>query len=323
MGRVRREGQVPQLRPLFVLAALALIAVGVSACGEEPKVEEHGLTVRGSPAEPTGDAVACQFRQETGAAWIGRLEARFELSVEEGPPGSLIPRQGYTIDAELEIRQERSSETESAVTFRFLRADSPAVDESQTEGEARGRFEHVDGARPDASTLTLQGKPRAQASTFLRSFMLAGFGGSPCWLPNGHFQQGQDFDLLSLGKPMALQKLEADRRRPGEHWPEARTKGGIRVIAIREVDGEQVADLEIDALIELVGTVTRTGGRKTEVQMGEHVTGTATVSLVTGLPQTLDVHRERKVEQLNEGVITREHMQARVSGTIERTEAGG
>lgn len=282
-----------RFRPLHALAAVCLL-LG-AACGDDPAPAPHGLKTTAPASKPRGAPVEVGFDVSDGDRFVGTITYRTKLW-QRAPNGAgpEVKQASATVVFELEQvfsvpGNDRPPTSDLRLTF--TEADGPVADETLGREPVLATLEHERTGRAVTASLRLSGGTKAQQAEVLAmmgGLPLAGFGGSPSWLPDRPVRAGEAWPVEGFIRPRGMDAAVRQARQVGMAAPEPTLTGTVRVLDVRDGEDGKEVELEIDSLIEIQGEI-RQGSERGTMSLGHRVAGTAVVSARTGLPISIDV----------------------------------
>lgn len=321
---------MPTARPgvcrlVLLIGLLACLAAGLAGCGDEP---DHGLETERFESAPTGDAILPGFAVTDGESY--RSDVRMAMDVRytktlDGRPDTKEHRGQAVLALVWTMRKPvDDAAATSALTLRYTQAEGDNAEDFLARDAIRGSLSHAADGRVEPRSLQLEGgstQEQLEAQTLLVNLLLAGFAGSYPWLPPRGVRVGESWALEGFIRPRALDNVRRYGRETGLATPEPTFEGTGVLRAIVEEDGERWFDVEIDALVQLSGTV-RKGTERAKVSMGERVTGSARISVARGVPKQFDVVHTRR-QQSDAGLAKSDlHVKTTLRGSVVHTPPG-
>ncbi len=281
MGRRRITGR------FLAIAALAGLLTG---CGEDDV--SHGIEGVGLKNRPTGDPIEVAYAIEAGESWSLEFELDVSVYVETNEGGKIKRNdlEGRMIGSV--VQRHRWDETQGRafgdVEVRFQRIEGNGEVHDTEQAAAAGTFHYAPSGRPERGSLEVEQNSRNEGWKVLHSEYLAGFGGSPSWLPDRAVRVGESWPAETVMDHDALRRILKAHAFPGARLPDLTFDGEVRLERVFQEDGETRLELRIDALVERKGRIShgRSSGR---IAMGHRIEGTAVISKRTGLPVRIDV----------------------------------
>ncbi len=303
--------------------AVSVLALAVAACGDDPQ-PKHTLKREALESNPTGDAVEVVYGAKDGETFAARINLSMQYRQESSGGQSRVDKgEGRAV---MEVRQTfrrpgSGPAPRSEVTFRYVEAEGVNAEAYLERETIKGTLEHDADGRAKARTLKLEGGTKAEqveVRDVLCALMLAGFAGSPSWMPPRGVRVGEAWQLEAFIQPVAMENIALQAKKVGLQVPKPTFAGTARLEQIREGGFLEVS---IDALLELHGPIRR-GGREGSISIGDRVRGRAVISPTTGLPVSFKVihtgeKRIRSGEQKVDQTFTSE-----LEGRIERSDDG-
>lgn len=308
-----------------LLLLSALLACGLTACGDEPALEPHGLKTAPLSSKPSGDPIRVGFEVEDGSVYTAEVRLRTEIWQHRalGGPAEDISAE---VTAVMEVTQTFAvpgGEREPTSTLRLVytaAAGREGMQEFVEREPVTGTLEHEADGRTRASSQRLRGGTKAEreeARDRLGGLYLAGFAGSPTWLPDRPVYVGEAWNVAGFIKPRGVASARLQARQVGLDTPEPSFSGTIRVVGISDSPEGQVLELKIDTLIEIRGRFHKDGdsGR---MSFASQVRGIAFVSVRTGLPVSFDATEEARWDVRQGGDRMQKRATAYIRGTVVR-----
>ena len=134
-------------------------------------------------------------------------------------------------------------------------------------------------------------------------------------------REGEAWPLEGFLRLRAVASMRNRARELGVDAPEPKLGGGVKVRAIRSGPTGPQLELELDALLELDGTL-RKDGRTGTMSSGNRFQGLATVDARTGVPVTFDVTHTSRMHVRSGGDDVVVGGTVTVRGTVTRSDAG-
>jgi hypothetical protein len=317
-------------RPFPSLCALCLLCALAVACGEaQPPAPPHGLDTKGLESKPEGDALTPTYDTKDGATYRAVLSVTteaFKKGVEGGRKKDEILKLHITLEHIWQHRRPpHGAPPTSSIELRYLDAEGHSAEIVRNREPVTGRLAHDPKGRPLASSLQLAGGTKAEQYEVLDlvgSILWAGYGGAPSWLPARPLRVGEAWPLRHLANLRARQNLRGRARELGMSNPEPSFEGTARLRRITEGPDGPLLEVELDALIELEGTLRNEDGSPRAFSSGDRFQGLATINAKTGVPTSFDVshiHRENQTSGKEKVAIG---ATATVRGTVTQTDAG-
>ena len=318
-----RRLAAPFSLPARILVACLFLACGLTGCGDDPVLEPHGLKTAPLSSKPTGEPIEVGFEVEDGAVYTAEVRLRTEISQHQSEGGPAAGKSA-TASAVLEVTQTFSvpgGEREPTSGLHLVYTAAEGRIEGILDREPiTGTLEHERNGRTRAGTLRLGGgtqAERVEARDRLGGLYLAGFAGSPAWLPDRPVYVGEAWAVEGFLTPRGVANARNQARQVGLDAPEPTFSGTIRVVGVSEGPDGRVLELEIDTLIEMVG-VFRKGQESGRMSYANQVRGTALISVRTGLPQSFDATEVIRTDVRQDGARLQQRATAFIHGTLTR-----
>ena len=314
------------MRPLcaFLLLCPALL---VCACGakEDPPLH-HGLKAAAVESKPVGDPIEVGFEVEDGAVYVSRVSLQTDFWQRTARSGKSDDKTA-TASAVLEVVQTfhvpgQDREPSSTVRLRYTEAEGPGMAAFLNREPLTGTLKHERGGRAVTRSLHLEGGTQAEqleARNRLGGLHMAGFAGSPGWLPARAVRVGEAWPVEGFIRPLGVDNAIQQARQLGLETPKPTLAGTIRVVGVKESPAGRLLELEIDALIEIAGNY-RKDGEKGRMSYANQVRCKALVSVRTGLPVSFEGTEEMRMDVRGGGEERQQKALARISGTVERRD---
>ncbi len=313
---------MPRVLPL--LLALAFL----TACGDEtPEPTPHGLKSKGLESAPEGDAVKVTWGVEDGTAYRAVLSitsTAYVKGMDRGRPKDQSVRRHATLEHTwTHQRPPHGAPPTSSIQLQYLDAEGVGAEGLMKREAMTGRLAHDRDGRAVPDSLKLAGGTKGEqleVADRVGSLLLAGYGGAPSWLPPRPIQVGEAWPLAPLLDLRAVRMLRGRTRELGMSNPNPTFEGTARLKRIIDGPTGRQLEVELDALIELEGTLRDEDGATRAFSSGDRFQGLATIDAVTGVPTTFDVththleHHTRGSEKMTIGAT------ATVRGTVTRTD---
>ncbi len=305
---------------------LLMLVLALPACG--PDDPEHGLERAGFQNAPTGDAITPGFAVVDGESYSADVAMDMtvrHVTIKQGRP-DVTERSGRAVlDLVWTLRKPLDdAAATSTVTLRYAQAEGQNAEAYLARAPIHGTLKHGQDGRVEPRSLQLQGGKTAeqlQAQDLLVSLLLAGFAGSYPWLPPRAIREGETWKLEDFIKPRALDNVKRYARETGIAAPTPTFEGTGVLRKVVEENGETWLDVEIEALIEVAGTVAK-GTERGSISLGDRITGTARISASRGVPQSFEVSHVRSTR--GQGGLAGGELDVRstLRGTVVRTLPG-
>ena len=305
---------------------LLVLALALAACGK--KDPAHGLERKGFESAPTGDEIPVGFAVTDGESYSADVAMDMtvrHVTTKQGRP-DVNERSGRAVlDIVWTMRKPLAdAPATSSVTLRYAQAEGQNAEAYLARAPIVGTFRHGEDGRVEPRSLQLQGGKTAeqlQAQDLIVSLLLAGFGGSYPWLPAHPIRVGESWQLEDFIKPRALENVKRYARETGIAAPEPTFEGTGVLREVVEEDGETWLDVEIEALIEVAGTVAK-GTERGSISLGDRITGKARISASRGVPSSFEVTHVRSTRGSG-GLASGElDVRSTLRGTVVRTLPG-
>jgi hypothetical protein len=311
-------------RLALLLSCLALCLLG-SACGDKPPPPpHHGLKTAAITSKPFGEPVTPGFEIADGATYAGTIRLQTDFWQRKSL-GSKPEEKTASASAVLHIDQTFAvpggdRPPHSTIRLTYSDAEGYGAETFREREPISGTMDHEAGGRALPLSLSLSGGTQEQqleALDRIGGLHMAGFAGSPAWLPDGPVREGEAWAVERFLNPRGLDNARRQAQQTGLATPEPVFSGTVRVVKIREGAQGPLIDVEIDALIELSGPFEK-GNESGHMSYANQVRGTATVSAATGLPETFDCTEEVRTDIRQGGSQVQQRAVATVHGSVQR-----
>lgn len=313
-------------RALATACLALLLLLALAACGpDDPAPSAHGLKAAAVESNPTGDPIQIAFELEDGAQFTAEVRMKTDIwqrTAQDGP----TKERTATASAVLELQQTfavpgAERPPSSRIRLVYTSAEGKDMQAYLKREPITGTLEHAQSGPTRPGSLRLSGgtaTEREEARDRLAGLYLAGFAGSPAWLPDRPVRVGEAWAAEGFLEPRGIKSARQQARQLGLDTPEPTFSGSIRVVGISEGSQGQVLELEIDTLIEIAGRF-RKGRESGRMSYANQVRGTALVSVRTGLPESFEATEVVRTDiRQGQGRIE-QRATATIYGTVART----
>ena len=287
---------MPRARLGALLSALLLL---LAACGNDKP--EHGLKRKGFESAPKGDGIEVAFALTDGEVYKANVALEMDVrqvAIKDGRPNETTAAGTAVLGITWTIRKPREEvDATSNVVMRYIEAQGDHAEAVLAGEPVEGTFRHGSDGRTVPRSLQLKGgrtEEQIRAQNMLVSLLLGGFAGSYSWVPPRAVRVGEAWPLEAFIKPRAVDEVKRYARETGLATPQPTFTGTGTLHGIVEEDGERWLDVEIEALIEVSGTVSK-GTERGRVSLGDRFRGRAMISASRGIPKSFDVTHTRRL----------------------------
>ena len=210
----------------------------------------------------------------------------------------------------------------SDISLRYIAAKGHGADTFLARPTITGRMDHTQTGRAVRSTLVLDGgtpTEQIEARDRLGGLTLAGFGGSPMWLPEGPVRVGQAWPVERFLDPRGVANARRQAQQTGLKAPEPTFSGTVRVVKATDGPEGKLLEVAIDALIEVAGPFEK-GPERGHMSYANQVRGTAIIDARTGLPTSFECTEEVRTDVRQGAAQVQQRAVATVRATVQRKD---